>query len=267
MPLITITSSPGTDHTSRAGRSCGSPMTGNNTTAGRAARSGLRQPPGVRHRAALTRDGTGGPEPASLEDGDPAFRATTLPGSLLPYAVFTALIMAGSAAFPGQYLPFRRRRHGPGSREPALLRRRGPRDRAGIRPVRPRHPLLRAAPCHRHPLLRIMPLLLPPRCSGARLWVYRRRSSAPPSLLIPGSAGAKEPAWYFNVAHERRHRVGLHARRRVPGGEQVGAACSIRLDEARDWRTGRLKKVSGRSVWHIVGYPAAGSAGCCRRLR
>jgi Arabinose efflux permease len=40
------------------------------------------------------------PEPASPEGDGPASRATTLPGSLLPYGVFTALTMAGFAAFP-----------------------------------------------------------------------------------------------------------------------------------------------------------------------
>ena len=45
----------------------------------------------ARHRA---------PEPTSLEAGGPTPPETTLPGSLLPYAVFTALTMAGFAAFP-----------------------------------------------------------------------------------------------------------------------------------------------------------------------
>ncbi len=40
------------------------------------------------------------PEPASPEGDGPPSRATTLPGSLLPYGVFTALTMAGFAAFP-----------------------------------------------------------------------------------------------------------------------------------------------------------------------
>jgi MFS family permease len=40
------------------------------------------------------------PEPASLEAGGPAIQGTALPGSLLPYGVFTALTMAGFAAFP-----------------------------------------------------------------------------------------------------------------------------------------------------------------------
>jgi MFS family permease len=40
------------------------------------------------------------PEPVSLEDSGTDSRGTSLPGSLLPYGVFTALTMAGFAAFP-----------------------------------------------------------------------------------------------------------------------------------------------------------------------
>ncbi|WOX55036.1 MFS transporter [Methanoculleus palmolei] len=40
------------------------------------------------------------PEPALFEDSRPTHRVNTLPGSLLPYGVFTALTMAGFAAFP-----------------------------------------------------------------------------------------------------------------------------------------------------------------------
>jgi len=45
----------------------------------------------ARHRA---------PEPASLEASGPDSRGTVFPASLLPYGVFTALTMAGFAAFP-----------------------------------------------------------------------------------------------------------------------------------------------------------------------
>lgn len=40
------------------------------------------------------------PEPTLLEVRGPAFRENPLPGALLPYGVFTALTMAGFAAFP-----------------------------------------------------------------------------------------------------------------------------------------------------------------------
>ena len=58
------------------------------------------------------------PEPASLEAGGPAIQGTALPGSLLPYGVFTALTAGRVCGLPGHRLPLRHHRDSLRSRDP-----------------------------------------------------------------------------------------------------------------------------------------------------